>query len=125
MADADDYSTVHDLNRLDSEIDVEQWFRDAFPNDLGDDNHRWSWLVKAATSREDLPPAVANYVPTTRDILWLHRCKGKPSAGWIDLTSGTKHRLLGEDPLHIEPSIGCPVGCGDHGFVRDGRWVAA
>jgi len=28
------------------------------------------------------------------------------------------------DPLHIEPSLLCRV-CGDHGFVRNGRWQSA
>lgn len=102
------------------------WRTEVFPNDLGDDNHRWSWLVHAATSRDELPEGVANYVPTTKDILWLHRCQeGKWTTSWIDITSGERHRLIADDPLHIEPSILCPVGCGDHGFVRDGRWVAA
>jgi hypothetical protein len=27
------------------------------------------------------------------------------------------------DPLTISPSIGCH--CGDHGFIQEGRWVAA
>jgi len=27
------------------------------------------------------------------------------------------------DPLTISPSIAC--GCGDHGFIRDGKWVSA
>lgn len=27
------------------------------------------------------------------------------------------------DPLTIEPSVLC--GCGDHGFIRGGRWIPA
>jgi len=28
------------------------------------------------------------------------------------------------DPLHVEPSVLCRQ-CGDHGFIRDGKWVVA
>lgn len=28
------------------------------------------------------------------------------------------------EPLHLEPSVLCCL-CGDHGFVRDGKWVPA
>lgn len=31
--------------------------------------------------------------------------------------------LVSLEPLHVEPSIRCD--CGDHGFIRDGRWVSA
>ncbi len=51
---------------------------------------------------------------------------GKPHGlGWIDVTSGQKHRIVSRDPLHIEASILCAQGCGFHGFVRDGHWVPA
>lgn len=33
----------------------------------------------------------------------------------------TLHSL---DPLHVEPSVLCKT-CGDHGFVREGKWVVA
>jgi len=101
------------------------WAEQIAPNDLGDGNHRWSWLVRAIASRDELPAGVANYVPTARDILWLHRHEDRWFTGWIDLTSGTRHRLVSEDPLTIEPSILCPAGCGLHGFIRGGRWVPA
>ncbi len=111
---------------------INEWFEAAFPFDLGDDNHRWSWLVRAAPSRDELPQSVANYVPTVRDILWRHRCSASKriegwATCWIDVSTGTRHRLTNDDPEHlsIEPSILCPIGCGDHGFVRDGKWVAA
>lgn len=29
-----------------------------------------------------------------------------------------------EDPLTLAPSLACRV-CGDHGFIRDGKWVPA
>lgn len=88
------------------------WYAEVLPNDLGDDNHRWSWLMEASGDG--------------RNIMWGHRCKGgRYSISWIDLTSGTMHRLVSEDPLHVEPSVLCSAGCGDHGFVREGRWISA
>ena len=27
-------------------------------------------------------------------------------------------------PLHVEPSLACGA-CGDHGFIRNGKWVPA
>lgn len=37
--------------------------------------------------------------------------------------TGPKWQLLNIDPLHIEPSVLC--GCGDHGWIRDGKWISA
>lgn len=34
-----------------------------------------------------------------------------------------KWTLVSDEPLHIEPSVLC--SCGDHGWIRDGRWVPA
>lgn len=94
---------------------AEDWQPGVFPNDLGDGVHRWSWLVRANAAPGD-----------GRDLLFLHRCHdGKWAINWIDLTSGTKHRLISEEPLHIEASVACAAGCGDHGYIRDGRWVPA
>ncbi len=108
--------------------DTREWFESVLPFDLGDGEHRWSWMVRAAPSRDELPEGVANHVPTVRDILWLHTCRDdRRTLCWIDVTSGQRHRLTNEDPEHltVEPSVLCPVGCGDHGFIRDGKWVAA
>lgn len=33
-------------------------------------------------------------------------------------------QLVSLDPLHVEPSILCKT-CGDHGFIRNGRWESA
>jgi hypothetical protein len=43
----------------------------------------------------------------------------------VDVTSGDYHTLVSEKPLHIEASLLCPQGCGAHGFIREGKWVAA
>ncbi len=36
----------------------------------------------------------------------------------------TKWTVITLDPLHLEPSLLC-TRCGDHGFIRLGRWVPA
>lgn len=33
-------------------------------------------------------------------------------------------QVASEDPLTLSPSLLCRV-CGDHGFIREGRWVKA
>jgi hypothetical protein len=62
-------------------------------------------------------------------LLWTHTeltgCKG-----WAWLTfepdpRSTGHRLISRDPLTIEGSLLCPIGCGAHGWIHDGRWVPA
>jgi hypothetical protein len=56
---------------------------------------------------------------------------GKPCCGWImfdvpataDHPPDRKWQVESWEPLTLSPSLAC--GCGDHGFVRDGRWVRA
>lgn len=79
------------------------------PNDLGDNNHRWSWLMEVSGGE--------------KNILWVHNClEGKPALMWIDITTGGFHRLVSANPLTIEPSILCPV-CQDHGFIKEDKWI--
>ena len=37
-------------------------------------------------------------------------------------TSGPNWELVSLSPLHVEPSVHC-LSCGEHGFIRDGKWV--
>jgi hypothetical protein len=43
------------------------------------------------------------------------------------VVNGGKRRaqwdVVALDPLHVEPSLACH--CGDHGYIRGGRWEAA
>lgn len=87
------------------------WSTDRFPIDLGDGVHRAAWDLFGDARFPD-------------DLWWLHRCKHALVPARIDVTSGTMHTLVSRDPLHIEPSILCR-SCNDHGFIRDGKWVAA
>lgn len=89
------------------------------PIDLGDGIHRAGW-----DEQEGHP----------RNLFWAHRCRDDHySLGMIDVTSGQRHTLISEDPLNIGGSLLClivdthhgPNGCGEHGFIRDGRWIPA
>lgn len=97
------------------------WLYEKTPIDLGDDNHRAG--VAMAVMKADTEPV--------KVVWWLHTCtlpngERKPMLGHCDVYSGTKHTLVSEDPLHLEPSILCGAPeCRDHGWVRDGQWVAA
>ncbi len=56
-------------------------------------------------------------------------CKGfVPFAGraWANEFSGriTTWDVIQEEPLTLAPSILCKA-CGDHGFIRNGKWVRA
>lgn len=55
----------------------------------------------------------------------LAEMDGRHGLGWIDVTSGTKHRIVTLDPLTIVASILCAQGCGFHGFITNGHWVPA
>lgn len=37
---------------------------------------------------------------------------------------GPTWRLISREPLTLEPSILCRL-CGNHGFIREGKWVPA
>lgn len=86
-------------------------------------NPEFGWF-----SIDDMIWLAWNGKPGASDLYEVHHpvgeIKRKHGIGWIDLTSGSKHRLVALDPLHIEASIAC-AACGFHGFVRDGHWVPA
>lgn len=86
------------------------WIEEKLPIDLGDDNHRAGC---------DL------FEDGDLDLWWSHRCAiGTRAPARIDITTGQRHSLISRDPLHVEPSILCR-SCGDHGFIREGKWVSA
>lgn len=67
--------------------------------------------------------------------IYHHKPDGTPCVGGItfdlpNLPAGflarPRWQVISWEPLHIEPSVLCKVeGCGDHGWIRDGRWVPA
>lgn len=74
------------------------------PIDLGSD-HRAGW-------KED------------GNLWWWHACTVGSGIGSIDCTTGQFHSLISREPMHIEASVLCAT-CGDHGWIRDGKWVTA
>jgi hypothetical protein len=57
---------------------------------------------------------------------FAHRCD-RAERGTIMCAprlDATGHHIDATDPLTVSPSILCR-DCGTHGFVRDGKWVAA
>jgi hypothetical protein len=57
---------------------------------------------------------------------------GEPCAGFVTFAGEVQREVAPEatvwdvlswDPLTISPSVLC--SCGDHGFIREGRWVRA
>lgn len=64
------------------------------------------------------------------EYLWWHDCNGdRPVGGWGWFGRGqdgreSGHHIRSEDPLTVAGSLICTV-CGDHGFIRDGKWVPA
>ncbi len=68
--------------------------------------------------------------PTGMDVEHLTP-DGKPCTGWIALDVPEHERLPVErkwqveswEPITVSPSLLC--GCGDHGWVRAGKWVPA
>ena len=98
------------MSAHDRDVENDRWLDETVPTDLGDGNHRAGWLMDTEGHR---------------DILWLHECTGgRRQLGRIDITSGNFHTLVSEEPLHIEPSIKCPL-CNDHGSIRNGAWETA
>ena len=64
---------------------------------------------------------------------WHLTKEGNWCRGFVDFKGGTWARLFGPDrgwdliqlePLTLSPSLLCRT-CGDHGYIRDGRWVRA
>lgn len=61
--------------------------------------------------------------------------EGKPCVGWVAFADTPWSRQFNpdgiqtwdvpsRDPLTLTPSIACR-GCGDHGFITNGKWVRA
>lgn len=64
---------------------------------------------------------------------WHLKADGTWCKGFIDFKGGTWAPIFGPDkgwdliqlePLTLSPSLLCRA-CGDHGFIRNGKWVKA
>lgn len=127
-------------------VTAPEWFPEWWPAeglaDLGHD-HWLSWTCWDPD--RDLNPQYDGIESVERYafIVWHRNPRtGRPCSGACTVDSLTaqaiepnrpKWTLHAWEPLHVEPSILCrftePDGdgqeCGDHGFIRDGRWVPA
>ncbi len=62
--------------------------------------------------------------------LWWHDCHAVENVSWgwfgrVDPERVSGHRIVYHVPsLTVEGSLIC-TDCGDHGFIRDSRWVPA
>lgn len=105
---------------------------DYFTIDLGNDH--WAHFVghggEGITQNGQPVPWTEKY-----GLSVIHRC-AKTESGWdegfvtFDIPENTegdarpKWKVESWDPLTLSPSL-LQRGCGDHGFVRDGKWVRA
>ena len=64
-------------------------------------------------------------------FLWKHpACRPWAFVRFPPDPESRGHRLIAggpDDPVHltIEGSLLCPMGCGEHGWIRDGKWIPA
>ncbi|MCW2632077.1 MAG: hypothetical protein JWR88_1039 [Pseudonocardia sp.] len=70
---------------------------------LGDDGEHFWWT-------HDCVPPYSGVEPGPTTTLMPH--------------AGGTWRVVQAEPLTVSPSIHC-LGCGTHGFIRDGQWVPA
>ena len=101
--------------------------------DAGDDHYlrftQWS-PDRALNPQYDGIPDVEKWGAT----VWHLKPSGEPCMSAIDF-DGPVQRQMGTkvmwtveswEPLTLSPSLLCTAeGCGDHGFIRQGRWVIA
>jgi hypothetical protein len=82
----------------------------------------------------ELNPSARKYqseLPLTSSGIVQHTRDGVPCEGVItfdspiarEVFSGPFWTVESWDPLTLSPSLLC--ACGDHGFIREGKWVAA
>lgn len=71
------------------------------------------------------PNKVAGYIeehPDARDP--SQQCRGAVDLDTYEGAVGDTWHVEQAEPLTLSPSLLCRV-CGNHGFVRDGKWVPA
>jgi hypothetical protein len=56
-------------------------------------------------------------------LIWKHpACRAWATLRFQPDPQSTGHRLIALEPLTIVGSLLCPMGCGTHGTVEEGRW---
>lgn len=107
---------------------------DAEPVDIGH-GHTMTLRYRLLTHRDMTVEPPTEY--TTRHLVGLHDDHGCGIAGWIPFanadepfgtTAHPEHHWQVEDwnpeTFTVSPSLLCRH-CGDHGFIRNGRWEPA
>ena len=99
------------LYGLEAAVDTE-W------TDLGDDHacKFYSYKDPDGVVWERVGVLVRHETPSGKDCMGSVIFEGAPST-----IKGARWSVESYDPLTVSPSLLC--SCGDHGFIRDGRWV--
>lgn len=72
----------------------------------------------------------SEWEPETIGATWWHKAQNSET-GWCaggfrwkpsKFASGPVWDLIQREPLTIAPSLHC-LGCGAHGFIREGKWI--
>ena len=88
--------------------------------DLGDDH------TLTFASYKDEPHAGANVAHKKPDGTTCDSFIAFAGRSWAQAFNGniTTCDVLQDEPLTLSPSLLCRA-CGDHGFIREGKWVRA
>jgi hypothetical protein len=97
----------------------------SLPIELGHE-HSMTYATRYGHESEHVGVIVSHPLRPDDDVCaWLGHCHG-----WVEFDipvnaadTGAKWTVESADPLTLSPSLLCH--CGDHGFIRDGRWVPA
>jgi hypothetical protein len=96
------------------------------PIDLGCD-HSMTWAGRHGGDPGEHVGVIVSHPlrPGDQVCAWRGRC-----SGWVEFDipanaadTGAKWQVVSENPLTLSPSLLCH--CGDHGWIQEGRWVAA
>lgn len=134
MSGEPDYARAYHLDDDDREIDLGHghiglkygWHPDRDLNPQLCDRPDIDWLGLTIEHPIGPGPVDERHRAAYDNKCHLGRCRGGvmfdiPGAEHFP---GPKWRVESWDPLTISPSVLCRV-CGDHGFIRDGKWVPA
>lgn len=89
--------------------------RSAFPTDFPENENLGELSGQLAGFRVTHPRGGVEGEP---------ECAGG-SGSWIPTNADAEAwTLVSREPLHLEPSLLCRA-CGDHGWIRGGKWVPA
>jgi hypothetical protein len=105
-------------------MDVEETLRRWFPEASLERDDEWLVYALYAPQRK----ASALYSPSG-DVVSILEAHQKEDDSWCEGAVPLGEAIGGwtvvqDSPLTLAPSLLC-ARCGDHGFIREGRWIAA